>query len=197
MVASSRMEFTTLNTSVKYGEQKFRARGTKIALFPSQRQRVFRRGREFNIAEPFTAHLSISPHGMKLFEEVTSFAVSPQIADWLVALAPGKRQDGRIKIGMKGNLHAFIFSIKKEKDRNWSVSLFEDNPVENLARFNVRMATELTHLDSELKAEVERIDKDPESKQTSPDRILGKELARLHGFVEDLTRISVYAEKGR
>jgi hypothetical protein len=98
---------------------------------------------------------------------------------------------------MEGDLQAFLFSIQKQRDKNWSVSLFEDNPVADLARFNVRMAVELPRLDSELKAEMERLDKDLESKQTSPDRIMGKELARLHGFKQDLTRISVYAEKAR
>jgi hypothetical protein len=89
MVSSSRMEFITFNTSVSYGEQQFRAKGTKITLFRSDRQRLFRRGSEFNVAKPFMAHLSISPQGMQVFQKVTSFAVSPQIADWLVALAPG------------------------------------------------------------------------------------------------------------
>jgi len=197
MVSSSRMEFITFNTSVTYGDQKFRAKGTKITLFRSDRQRLFRRGSEFNVAKPFMAHLSISPQGMQVFQKVTSFAVSHQIAYWLVKLAPGKRQDGRIKVGMEGDLQAFLFSIQKQRDKNWGVSLFEDNPVANLARFNVRMAVELPHLNGELKAEMERLDKDLESKQPSPDRILGKELARLHGFAEDLTRISVYAEKAR
>ena len=138
MVSFGKTKFRTLQTLIKYGDQRFNAKEASINIIPSQRQRLFPRGQEFNITSPFKAFLSISLNGMKSFEEVISFAASPQIADCLDVLAEGRRQEGHIRIGPKRDYRAFVFSIKKETRESWRVSLFDEK--------DEKMKTELARM---------------------------------------------------
>jgi hypothetical protein len=183
MPANGPITFKTLNTSIRYGKQRFSSKGIDVKMRETRRYRLFPRGKEFDLEAPFKARLSVSKKGLISIEDVMSFAASPQIADWLAEMKPGGRQGGHIRIGTKRDYSMYIFFIQKEKDQSWSVSLFETD-----------LELDVSRLDNETAAMLTSVKEVSDKRFAQLDNKMGTELARLHGVARDLVQIRNFAD---